>query len=288
MLNKIVFFSENEKQLQEALKLKKNIGRDDNFIEIHKSCELEKSGYLAEYKGDILFAADKGETLQTLKKSGANVIAWIHEDNGEQDLSDAVYGITTISEMDYESLEKAYQRASGKPWMITETKRCIIRETVVEDVDSFYDIYAEPSISYYMENLFIKPEEEKAYTEEYIGKIYGFYGYGLWSIIHKESGKIIGRAGLSWREGYDIPELGFMIAVPFQRHGLAYEVCSAILNYGAEELEFYNVQALVKKENTASIRLCEKLGCKREETVEEKGEIYERYVWRQENAARKT
>ena len=56
------------------------------------------------------------------------------------------------------------------------------------------------------------------------------------------------------------PELGFIIGVPWQRKGYAYEVCSAILKYAKEELDFEKVISFVMEENKASIALCEKLG----------------------------
>ena len=69
-----------------------------------------------------------------------------------------------------------------------------------------------------------------------------------------------------------------MIEVPFQRQGYAYEVCSAIVEYGARELEFGRMQALVKAKNHASQRLCLKLGFTYEDEVETRGEIYQRYI----------
>ena len=154
----------------------------------------------------------------------------------------------------------------------------MIRETIVEDVDSFYDIYKESSITEYMEDLYADRDEEIAYIQDYIKNVYGFYGYGMWTVLDKESGKVIGRAGLSLREGYDIPELGFVIGVPWQRQGYAYEVCQAILEYGNEELDFTNFQALIMKGNEKSKRLCEKLGFVYQEMVEIEGIVYERMV----------
>ncbi len=75
-----------------------------------------------------------------------------------------------------------------------------------------------------------------------------------------------------------MPELGFLIAVPYQGKGYAYEVCRAILEYGEQELGFAKVQALVREENRASICLCRKLGFEREGRVEDKGIWYEWYV----------
>lgn len=159
-----------------------------------------------------------------------------------------------------------------------ETGRCLVRETMVEDVEEFYRIYAEPSITYYMEDLFPDPEDEREYVKNYIREIYGFYGYGMWTILDRESNQIIGRAGLSWREGFDVPELGFLTAVSHQRKGYAYEVCKAIVEYGENELGFQEIQALVRKENEASVCLCRKLGFRWENEAVDRGIGYERFV----------
>lgn len=277
MLKEIVFLVADESQILAIEQMKRNFGEDGDRIIIEKPPHTE-GGQAAYDKENALFVTDKEETLQALKQSGYYVIVLLHEGNKEQDLSAALYAITDIEELTFDSFAMAYMRLSGKPWTILETKRCVIREMTVEDVDAFYQIYKEPSITFYMEDLFKEPEEEREYTREYIKKIYGFYGYGLWSIVGKESETIIGRAGISWREGFDIPELGFVIAVPYQHKGYAYEVCHAILEYGKEELRFEEVQALIKKGNEASVRLCTKLGFVKRDSVEDKGKAYERYV----------
>ena len=121
-------------------------------------------------------------------------------------------------------------------------------------------------------------ESEIAYMKSYIEQIYGFYGFGLWTVILKESGEIIGRAGLSVREGYEIPELGFVIGVPFQKKGYAYEVCEAILRYAREELAFEAVQALVDEKNESSLRLLKKLGFLFDRDVIESDRHYKLFV----------
>ena len=71
---------------------------------------------------------------------------------------------------------------------------------------------------------------------------------------------MVGRAGLSVREGYDLPELGFVIGMEWQGRGLAEEVCRGILEYARELLGFERIQVLVHQENAASLHLCRKLG----------------------------
>ncbi|MDE6129372.1 MAG: GNAT family N-acetyltransferase [Lachnospiraceae bacterium] len=176
-------------------------------------------------------------------------------------------------------LERIYRRYCSLPWQILETERCILRETTEADVDAFYRIYAEPSVTAFMENLFSDREEELRYTADYREKVYALYGFGIWTIILKATGEVIGRAGLDMRRGFTEPELGFVIGVPWQRQGLAKEVCSAILRYGEEELGFTKVQALTEQENTASLALLKKLGFVLDGKYEEMGKEYLRYIY---------
>lgn len=221
----------------------------------------------------ILYVTDSDESYRKLCRQGKYVLPYRHEENREADFAGAPYVIEQMEEADYETFDLAYRRLAGLPWEILRTKRCIIRETTEGDVDSFYHIYAAPEITRYMENLYENREEELAYVKEYREKVYAFYGYGMWTVL-KQDGTVIGRAGISWREGYGLPELGFLIGVPWQRQGYAYEVCSAILTYAREELGFTQVQALVMEGNEQSAALCRKLGFTQTGTVLEDGDTY--------------
>lgn len=209
---------------------------------------------------EALYITDDSKTLKGLLEAGAYAIALYHESNGAQDLSAASYGIEDVELLDYSAFEKIYRRLVGVPWDILETERLFIRESTIQDVEAFYRIYQHPSITQYMEPLYENRQDECAYMQDYIKHVYGFYGYGLWTILLKETGEIIGRAGLSVRPGCELPELGYVIDVKKQRQGYAYEACLAILHYAKEELAFDGVQALTDKNNTASENLLKKLG----------------------------
>lgn len=227
---------------------------------------------------ETLFVTDTALWQKRLWEKELPAIIYLHEGNREENFMLAEYAIERIEEIEYESLELAWLRLTGQPWTILTTDRCIIRETTIDDVDSFYEIYAEPSITEYMEGLYEDRDAEIAYVLDYIRNVYRFYGYGMWTILEKKSGKVIGRAGLSWREGFEIPELGFVIGVPWQRQGYAYEVCQAILAYGRESLGFVSFQALIMKGNEKSRLLCEKMGFVMQGTVEADGREYTRMI----------
>lgn len=228
-------------------------------------------------KEEMLLITDSPKLLEEFSAAGYYIIALYHERNRKLSFTTS-YAVEDVEQLTPKSYDEVYRRLAGLPWDILETKRLTVRESTVSDVKDFYRIYRDPSITYYMEDLFQDPEEERAYMESYIRQVYGFYGFGMWTVLVKAAGEVIGRAGLSVREGYDVPELGFVIDVRYQRQGYGYEVCSAILIYAKEELCFEKVQALVQKENTASHRLLFKLGFQYERDVTENKQEYQLWI----------
>ena len=226
----------------------------------------------------VLYVTDDAQTARSLRERGEAVLIYLHGDGREQDFSDFLYAVEDPENLDPEYVDKVYRRLRGLPWDILETERCLIRETTPEDVDDFFRIYSAPAITRYMEGLYPEPEQEKQYIREYIEKVYTFYEFGVWTVVERESGAVIGRAGFAIREGYADPELGFIIGVPWQRKGYAEEVCRATLDYGWRELGFEQVQALVEPGNEVSLRLCGKLGFREEERVELQGKLYVRLI----------
>ena len=228
---------------------------------------------------ETLYITDYEEIAKQLLEEKANVLVWLHEENKDRNLSFAPYAVETIEEIDFRYVERIFQRCQNISWKITETERCIIREMAEEDLDAVYEVYAAPSITKYMEGLYENREEELEYTRSYIQNAYTFWGYGTWVIERKSDKKIIGRVGFNLRDGYEEPELGFVIMEEEQKKGYAYECCLKVLQLGKEEYEFEKVQALVKEGNEASIHLCEKLGFQYTGRVLEGKEEYLRFLY---------
>lgn len=293
MLQKVVFWlreydgldwranlEELEKDLQKhGIACMYGANHDEDFADHQGLYNIEEVLSVDGEKEQILYVSDSSAVCKELRERGCYVLPYRHEYNQKEIFENGRYFYIAeqLDEMDYESLDMAYRRLAGLPWKILETKRCIIRETTVEDVDAFYQIYQEPDITLYMEDLYADRDEEIAYVKDYIKNVYYFYGYGMWTVVEKESGQVIGRAGISWREGFELPELGFVIGVPWQRKGYAYEVCCAILVYAKDELGMKRVQAFVMRENKKSGKLCEKIGfvCKGEICMQ--GTTYKKY-----------
>lgn len=232
----------------------------------------------------VLYVTDDRQAAHNLRDRGEAVLIYLHRGNQDQDFSGFHYAVEDPENLDTEYVDKVYRRLKGLPWDILETERCLVRETTPEDVDDFFRIYSDPAITKYMEGLYPEPEEEKQYIREYIEKVYTFYEFGVWTVVERESGSVIGRAGFAIREGYSEPELGFIIGVPWQRKGYAEEVCRAILNYGWKALDFQQVQVLVEPKNKASLCLCQKLRFQEVERIELYGKAYVRLLLSREKA----
>lgn len=204
-----------------------------------------------------------GEEFGSTELTEANhppVLIYLHPGNQDMDFGDARYALEDPQEVEPEYLERVYRRCHNLPWEILVTERCWLRETVEEDVDSFWRMYQEPEITQYTEQLYPSPEAERGYIREYRRLVYSFYEFGVWTVLDRQSGAVVGRAGLSVREGYDLPELGFVIGREWQGRRLAEEVCRGILKYASKQLGFERIQVLVHEENAVSLHLCRKLG----------------------------
>ena len=239
----------------------------------------EKGNDDLQNKQDTIYIVDTESVAELLRQGGHLVLPYRHQGNpGEKFPGENYpYIIEEIEEMDYEAMDLVYRRLVGLPWDILSTERCIIRETTVEDVDSFYALYADESIIEYMEDLYENREEEIAYIQDYNKRVYQFYGYGMWTVLDRETGCVIGRVGISWREGFDVPELGFMLGVAWQHKGYAFEMCQTVLTYAKEQLEMDAVQALVMEGNAPSERLCARLGFEKQGKVVMEGKEYNIY-----------
>lgn len=228
---------------------------------------------------EMILITDRQTRCREASQRDIPFLYYLHMDNQKESIGAAPYAIMSLQDIMLPELEKVYQRFRNIPWTILETERCIVREIAEDDLEELYVVYEDPSISRYTEGLYEDKEQERAYIRDYIRQVYGFCGYGVWAIIHKETGQMIGRAGLSCREGFEDPELGYVIAEPYQRKGYGTEVCQAILDYAFTELTFTQVRVLLQQENEASLGLCLKLGFQKDRAIEIDGKWMQQYVY---------
>lgn len=163
------------------------------------------------------------------------------------------YAVESLAELDIEYLERVRRRYNHIPWDIGETDRCLIRELSLSDLPALYELYDKRGMTDFVEPLY-DYETELEYQKAYIENMYGFYEYGMWLVFSRETGKLIGRAGL------EHDELGYMIAPELWNQGYATEVCRFIIDYARENTDFEELYCRIDERNEASVRLAKKLG----------------------------
>lgn len=253
---------------------------------------------------NVLYIAATQESLHAAQMLGMAVLgydnrsemgySYIQEKQECVNLPHSLSGVKNVvegfEEVDALFLERVYEREHHLPWEIARTDRWILREFTMDDMDGLVELYDQPGVAYRIVNGYQVPgyiepllprEEEEEYQRCYIENMYGFYGYGMWIVTEIRSPHIIGRAGLENREYEDGVELemGYVIDPGWQRRGIAYEVCSTIMEYARENTDFPRLNALTEADNVASIALLEKLGFTYLEDTDVSGSRTRRYVY---------
>ena len=224
------------------------------------------SDKLAPFWGEKISVAKNAQDIAQAKRENKPIIG-LDTGANSAELWGADYVVMDENAIDEALAERVYKRHTGEPWTIAETKRCIIRELTMDDIDALFELYSKPGITDFVEPLY-DYDKECEYERAYIEHMYGYYEYGMWLVFSKETGELIGRAGLENRDYCDeqetqgVPgtyhsemELGYIIAPEYQRQGYATEVCQAILEYAWENLCPDRINCLIDEENYPSRRL---------------------------------
>lgn len=235
-------------------------------------------------KDNTLLIAATDSTIALGKELGIATMAYMNPKIPSQSYSGVDMLVEGFDEIDVDFLEKVWQRYHRIPWTILETERCIVRELSLDDLDALFALYEDGEITKYTDSLY-PYEEEKEFQRAYIENMYRYFGYGLWLVFSKETGALIGRAGLEHREYHEEIELelGYIIGTQYQGQGYATEVCKAILKYAKENTSFTRINVLIDAENVVSERLAEKLGFVHIENFELDGKIMHRYLLHSDN-----
>jgi RimJ/RimL family protein N-acetyltransferase len=141
-----------------------------------------------------------------------------------------------------------------------ETPRLRLRRWRPEDLDVAAAWNANPILMEHMG----KPSFTREETEDLLARFeehWAEHGFGVWAAEKRESGLLVGRVGISYHRSWpDDPEIGWLIDVPWQGHGLATEAGAACVDYAFGELGFERVVSICTAENVPSRRVMAKLG----------------------------
>lgn len=142
-----------------------------------------------------------------------------------------------------------------------ETERLRLRLFNYDDIQIMFELGTDPEIIRYAEPEPLKDlQEARQRLEEGPLSDYEKHGYGRFAVELKETGKVIGFCGIKYIEEIDLPEVGYRYLTEYWGRGIATEAARACVEFARDDLKIKKLVALIIPENTASIRVAEKLG----------------------------
>ena len=145
--------------------------------------------------------------------------------------------------------------------MVAVTERLTIRRFYKTDLDALWEIMNK------LEVLSAR-EFKKSETRKWLNRQYARYqkdGYGYFAVLLKDSGKMIGQAGLLKQDinGEAVVEIGYIFDDRVWRQGYAFEAARACMDLAFHRFGIDRLYATVRPENAASVRLLVKLGMRK-------------------------
>ncbi len=140
-----------------------------------------------------------------------------------------------------------------------ETSRLLLRLFTLDDFDDLFRLYSDPEVMRYLSRR--TKEQTQISLYKHI-EHWQTHNFGMWAVIHKETGMMIGRCGLGVLANTPEIELGYLFDKSYWYRGLATEAAIATLKYGFGEINLDRIVAIARPQNTASVRVIEKIGMK--------------------------
>lgn len=148
--------------------------------------------------------------------------------------------------------------------MSLETSRLLLREMTPEDWDDLCEILQDPEVMYAYEHAF-SDEEVSDWLNRQLSR-YEEYGhrFGLYAVVLKETGEMIGQTGLTLQEcdGEQMLEVGYLFKKRYWHQGYAIEAASACKKYAFEILNQPEVVSIIRDNNFPSQNVAKRNGMK--------------------------
>src|ERR1051325_41813 len=156
---------------------------------------------------------------------------------------------------------------------IIETPRLLLRQFTLDDAAAFLRLGSDPQIIRHTGDpgtLKTLDDARMVLTTRPIAD-YQKHGYGRWACVLKSSQEVIGFAGLKYLDDLDEVDIGYRFFPEFWGQGLATEASRPAVEYGFTQLKLPRIIGLVDPDNTASVRVLQKLGLTYVETFDYRG-----------------
>lgn len=136
--------------------------------------------------------------------------------------------------------------------MIFETERLYLREMEQSDFEGLCKILKDEETMYAYEGAFNDTEVQE-WLDKQLSR-YHKYGFGLWAVVLKETGEMIGQCGLTMQQwkNQELLEIGYLFQRLYWHKGYAVEAAKACKKYAFEVLNADEVCSIIRDTNIAS------------------------------------
>jgi ribosomal-protein-alanine N-acetyltransferase len=151
-----------------------------------------------------------------------------------------------------------------------ETKNLILRASNLSDAEAIFQVFADEDVTKYHD---LEPptsiEQVKGLINRRSERFKSRQGI-RWGIARKNDNVIIGSCGYGYKSPF-LGEIGYELAKAHWQQGIMTEALRAVIKFGFQAIGLNRIEAMVMLENTASIKLLQKLGFLEEGILREYG-----------------
>ncbi len=146
-----------------------------------------------------------------------------------------------------------------------ETERLILRLPMECDLDGWSEMMGHEEASRFIGGVLSRPEcwrQLSATVGSWVLK-----GFGMFSVLEKESGNWIGRIGPMQPEGWPGTEIGYGLHQNYWGKGYAFEAACTCIDWAFDNLGWSEVIHCIEPANINSRKLAERLGSRKLRTT---------------------
>jgi len=149
--------------------------------------------------------------------------------------------------------------------MIFASPRLIARRFRQDDLAAFVAMRNDPEVARYQSWEGYSEEDGRRFIAELADSQPGEPGWFQFALEERTTGHFIGDCGLNTdARDHRLAQIGYTIARPFWRRGLATEAVRALVDFAFERFPVHRITASVDPRNAASCRVLEKAGFTKE------------------------
>ncbi|MDO6596579.1 GNAT family N-acetyltransferase [Oceanihabitans sp. 2_MG-2023] len=147
-----------------------------------------------------------------------------------------------------------------------ETKRLLLRELRLTDLDGMFALDSDPDVHKYLGNKPVKTIDESKKILESVLSQYKERGIGRFAVIEKASGDFVGWSGLRLNTEYNMNgftkyyDVGYRLIKQYWGKGYATESGKAAIDYAFKVLKLPEIYATTEIGNQASHNALLKIG----------------------------